>query len=281
MAKSAGRSTGRKPRAAPRPKAAPKPKPAPKPEAAPAPPFPAAPDTLHRKGDRLWIPLRQEWRDVAEKPEETVRQHFIRHLCDHYGYTLGQMAQERRTTHGHRSPRADVVIWESPKAKAANRTPVLVVECKAENVDVDIRDYYQGESYTRAAGGEFFIAHNARHTAVFRLIPGVPGEFVQINEIPKASDWGDAKRIEEIRSKLRAFNRREFQDLLFRCHRAFEHVRARVAAAVQAEKDRARAEIEAQGLAAEEEESRIDAAFAALNRELRATPREGVCFSVA
>ena len=275
MAKSTGKNTGR------RPKAASKPKPAPKPEAAPETPFPATPDTLHQRGDRLWIPLRQEWRDVAGKLEETVRQRFIRHLCDHYGYTLDQMAQERRTTHGHRSPRADVVIWESPKAKAANRTPVLVVECKAENVDVDIRDYYQGESYTRAAGGEFFIAHNARHTAVFRLIPGVPGEFVQINEIPKAADWGDARRIEEIRSKLRAFNRREFQDLLFRCHRAFEHVRARVAAAVQAEKDRARAEIEAQDLAAEEEESRIDAAFAALNRELRVTPRGGVCLSVA
>jgi type I restriction enzyme M protein len=41
---------------------------------------------------------------------------------------------------------------------------------------------------------------------------------VQINEIAKASDWGDAKRIEEIRSKLRVFNRKEFQDLLFKCH---------------------------------------------------------------
>ena len=421
---------GRKPGAAPG-SAEPKSGAAPKPKAAPATPFPAAPETLHREGDRLWTPLRQEWRDVAGKPEEIVRQHFIRCLCDEYGYTLEQMAQERRTTHGHRSPRADVVIWETPKAKAASRTPVLVVECKAENVEIDLKDYYQGESYTRAAGGEFFIAHNARHTAVFRLIPGVPGEFVQVNEIPKAADWGDAKRIDEIRKWLRAFNRREFQDLLFRCHsilrdvhkmdpgrafdtiskilfvkmyversglhgtftadfldrrastrlpsdplvhddlfertkryyraddlftgadrleiseetfrrivkelerfdlsktgddvkglafekflgstfrgelgqfftprpvvdfmvnlldpregelicdpaagsggfliRAFEHVRGRIAADVQAEKDRARAEVEAQGLAPEEEESRIDAAFAALNRELLAS----------
>ena len=46
----------------------------------------------------------------------------------------------------------------------------------------------------------------------------MPGEFVQINEIPRAADWGDARRIEEIRKRLKAFNRREFQDLLFRCH---------------------------------------------------------------
>ncbi len=120
--------------------------------------------------------------------------------------------------HGHKSPRADIVIWETPDAKAKGQKPVLVIECKAESVDINLNDYYQGESYTRAVGCEFFIAHNARFTAIFKLVPAVPGDFVQINEIPKASDWGDAKRIEEIKNKLRAFNRREFQDLLFKCH---------------------------------------------------------------
>ena len=162
--------------------------------------------------------LYDEWRDVTGKPEERVRQEFILHLHNDYGYSFEQMDQERRTMHGRRSPRADIVIWESPEAKAGNRTPVLVVECKAEKIDINIRDYYQGESYARAVGCEFFIAHNARYTSVFKLIPGVPGDFVPINEIAKATDWGDAKRIDEIRNKLRAFNRREFQDLLFKCH---------------------------------------------------------------
>jgi type I restriction enzyme M protein len=155
---------------------------------------------------------------VSAKPEEVVRQSFIRHLIDHYGYSLVQMDQERRTMHGHKSPRADVVIWETPEVKAKGQKPVLVIECKAESVDINLNDYYQGESYTRAVGCEFFIAHNTRFTAIFKLVPAVPGDFVQINEIPKAADWGDAKRIEEIKSKLRVFNRREFQDLLFKCH---------------------------------------------------------------
>ena len=187
-------------------------------QSGPATPFPEASDALHEKNGRFWLPLRGEWRDVTGKPEETVRQRFIRHLHDHHGYSLGQMDQERRTMHGHRSPRADIVIWEAQEAKAANKTPVLVVECKAENVDIDIRDYYQGESYTRAVGCEFFVAHNERYTAVFKLVPGAPGDFVQVNEIPKAADWGDVKRIEKIRSALRVFNRKEFQDLLFECH---------------------------------------------------------------
>jgi len=189
-----------------------------KPNASPATPFPTAPDTLHREGNWLWIPLRGEWREVSAKPEEVVRQSFIRHLIDHYGYSLVQMDQERRTMHGHKSPRADVVIWETPEVKAKGQKPVLVIECKAESVDINLNDYYQGESYTRAVGCEFFIAHNTRFTAIFKLVLAVPGDFVQINEIPKAADWGDAKRIEEIKSKLRVFNRREFQDLLFKCH---------------------------------------------------------------
>ncbi|MBP6734739.1 MAG: type I restriction enzyme HsdR N-terminal domain-containing protein, partial [Chromatiaceae bacterium] len=100
------------------------------------------------EGDWLWIPLRDEWRDVANKPEEIVRQRFIRALVDHYGYRLEQMDQERRTQHGLKSPRADIVIWESAADKADNRTPVLVIECKTDSIEIQERDYYQGEPYT-------------------------------------------------------------------------------------------------------------------------------------
>src|SRR4051794_36466285 len=93
----------------------------------PSTPFPADLGKLHHDGNWLWIPLCNEWRYTAEKPEEIVRQHFVRHLCDNYGYSLSQMDQERRTMHGHKSPRADIVIWESSAAKAAGKSPVLVV----------------------------------------------------------------------------------------------------------------------------------------------------------
>jgi len=189
-----------------------------KPKHKPSQPFPPEAGSLHQEGPWLWIPLRQEWRDITKKPEEIVRQKFIRTLVEHYGYVLDQMDQERRTQHGHTSPRADIVIWQSAADKAAGRTPVLVVECKTDTIEIQVRDYYQGESYTRAVGCEFLVATNASHTAVFKLIPGLPGELVAINEIPKATDWGNAKRLKEIRESLRTFNRKEFQDLLFVCH---------------------------------------------------------------
>lgn len=189
-----------------------------KPTYQPSLPFPPATDKLHQEGNWLWIPLRKEWRDITNKPEEIVRQKFTRVLVEHYGYVLKQMDQERRTQHGHKSPRADIVVWQSADDKASNRSPALVVECKTDSIEIQERDYYQGESYTRATGCEFFIATNIRHTAIFKLVPGLPGEFVAINEIPKATDWGDVKRLKEIRDSLRTFNRKEFQALLFDCH---------------------------------------------------------------
>jgi type I restriction enzyme M protein len=189
-----------------------------KPTHTPSQPFPSAADALHQEYNWLWIPLRNEWRDVNQKPEEIVRQKFIRTLVEHYGYALEQMDQERRTQYGRKSPRADIVVWQTAAEKEAGRTPVLVIECKTDTIEIQEADYYQGESYARATGCEFFIATNARHTAVFKLVPGLPGEFVAINEIPKATDWNDAKRLKELRECLRTFNRKEFQDLLFVCH---------------------------------------------------------------
>ncbi len=189
-----------------------------KPTTPPNSPFPSKADELHRQDHWLWLPLKQEWRDVNSKPEEIVRQRFIRALIDHYGYNLDQMDQERRTKDGSRSARADLVVWQSAAAKTSNRDVAFIAEFKSDKIEVQRTDYYQAESYARATGCEFFVAHNERHTAIFRLIPGAPGEFVAINEIPKATDWGDAKRLKEIRESLRAFNRKEFQDLLFSCH---------------------------------------------------------------
>ncbi|NCA71608.1 MAG: hypothetical protein EOM91_16295 [Sphingobacteriia bacterium] len=60
------------------------------------------------------------WSAVANKPEEIVRQRFIRTLIEHYGYSVDQMDQQRRIQNGHWSPRADIVIWASAADKAAN-----------------------------------------------------------------------------------------------------------------------------------------------------------------
>ncbi|RKT42817.1 type I restriction enzyme HsdR N-terminal domain-containing protein [Thiocapsa rosea] len=63
-------------------------------------------------------------------------------LVEHYGYSLDQLDQARRTQHGHKNRRADIVIWESAADKAANRVPVMVVECTTDSIEIQERDYY-------------------------------------------------------------------------------------------------------------------------------------------
>jgi len=148
----------------------------------PAPQPYAKPDQIQIRGDEIFAPLRKNW--LKDTPEERVRQEFIQHLHDHYGYAFEQMDQERKTQHGRRSPRTDIVVY----ATAGSSTPIIVVECKAESVNIQLRDYYQGESYARAAGCELLVTHNRRQTAIFKLVPGTPGEAVQINDLPHAKD---------------------------------------------------------------------------------------------
>ena len=110
------------------------------------------------------------------------------------------------------------MAWGSAEALAAGESPKLVVKCKAENVAIHARDFYQGESYARATAAEMLVMHNERQTQIFRVILNAPGELTPINLIPHSTDWGDAQRIERIKNSTRAFSRDEFSKLLHGCH---------------------------------------------------------------
>ncbi|QLH21837.1 N-6 DNA methylase [Streptomyces sp. Rer75] len=187
-----------------------------KPKKAPATPYRDGDTPLHREGNYVWAPLAKDW--LLAKPEELVRQEFIHRMHTQWGYALEQMRQEVRTTSGRKSVRADIVVAESSQALAEGRDYVMVVETKAENVPIRQADYEQGESYARAAGVEFLVLHNSKTTSYFRLTPSFPGASTEIASVPKASEVGNRKRLEEIRRSTKAFTRDEFQKLLFDCH---------------------------------------------------------------
>ena len=69
------------------------------------------------------MPLKHEWRELTSKPEEEVRQEFVRHLHLKLGYDLAQMGQELRTQSGTKSVRADIVVWGSADDKANAVSP--------------------------------------------------------------------------------------------------------------------------------------------------------------
>ena len=169
---------------------------------------------LDGKG-KIWSHIRSTW--FVEMPEEVVRQQYVCTLVNDYGFSLDQMDEELEVQRGRQSAEADIVIWRSDKDKTDQRTPIIVVECKANNVTIMPKDYGQGESYARIVDAPFFVTHNNRETKFWRVKKDrMPGYIEEITDIPHAS--ATDKEIAELISKLKVFREDEFADLLHQCH---------------------------------------------------------------
>ncbi|MCV4939395.1 type I restriction enzyme HsdR N-terminal domain-containing protein, partial [Escherichia coli] len=74
------------------------------------------------------------------------------------------------TGRGSGHARADFVIWRSAEDKANQKNPLIIVECKSDNVTISVKDYGQGDNYARLTGAKFFVTHNNRETKYWRVI---------------------------------------------------------------------------------------------------------------
>lgn len=172
------------------------------------------------KDNKIFAPLKNKW--LVVKPEEKVRQEYICRLVNNYGYALEQMDQEIQVSNSQRgqgSARADIVIWRTAKDKAENKSPIIVVECKAEHITVREEDYFQGYNYASWAGADFFVTTNLKETRIFKVIKGeIPKRLDEIVDIPNAETAKNNKKVEELLKQTKAFTRDEFSKLLFKCH---------------------------------------------------------------
>jgi type I restriction enzyme M protein len=168
------------------------------------------------KKGKIWSHLRAKW--LNETPEEKVRQEFLPVLVNEYGFSLEQMGEEIEVTgRGSGHARADFVIWKSAQDKTDKKTPLIIVECKSDNVTIKADDYGQGDNYARLTNARFFVTHNSRETRFWRVVHDkMPKTLEEIENIPHA-DATD-KEIEALLSKLKTFKEDEFADLLHQCH---------------------------------------------------------------
>jgi type I restriction enzyme M protein len=171
---------------------------------------------VRRQGDKIWSHVRQKW--LVETPEERVRQVFLRVLIQEYGFALEQIDEEVELTgRGTGQARADFVIWRTPQDKADSRNPLIVVECKSDNVTIHPEDYGQGDNYARLSGARFFVTHNSRETKFWRVLHDrMPKSLEEIENIPHAE--ASDREIEELLERLKTFKEDEFADLLHQCH---------------------------------------------------------------
>ena len=171
---------------------------------------------VRREEGKIWSHIRKKW--LAETPEESVRQEYLCSIVNEYGYSLDQVDEECEVTgRGSGHARADFVIWRTVKDKKDSKNPLIIIECKSDNVTIKPADYGQGDNYSRLTGARFFVTHNNRETKYWRVLHDkMPKLLEEISNVPHA-DATD-KEIEELISKLKTFKEDEFADLLHQCH---------------------------------------------------------------
>jgi type I restriction enzyme M protein len=174
------------------------------------------PDQIQVRSNQIFSPVRQKW--VQLTPEERVRQDFLLVLLNEYGFSLDQIDEEIAVTNrGSGQARADFLIWRSPEAKRKQDHALIVVECKADNINISLKDYTQGANYAQYEHARFFVTHNHRETKYWKVddTRRMPN-YDEIANIPHA-DATD-KEIGELLTKLRVFKEDEFVKLLHECH---------------------------------------------------------------
>jgi len=179
---------------------------------------------LNKAENKIYAPLKDDW--LIATPEEIVRQEYIAILVNHYGYDLKQMGQEIKVNNslrGQGKARADIVIWKTEEEKKANKHAFIVVECKADNIKLQRTDYFQGLNYASWAKAKFMMCGNLKERKVFRTdVEKMPDEFLdEIADIPLAKDIDDEKKIKELLERKKTFTKKDFQNLLFKCHNIF------------------------------------------------------------
>jgi type I restriction enzyme M protein len=173
-------------------------------------------DRLPIKGNKVFSVVRKAW--LILTPEEKVRQEYLRILFKEYGYSIDQIGEEINVTgRGSARARADFVIWKSLQDKKDNNNPLIIIECKADNVTIKASDYWQGDNYARLSGASFFVTHNSKETKYWRVVHDkMPKTLEEIENIPHA-DASD-KEILELLKRLKIFKEDEFANLLHQCH---------------------------------------------------------------
>lgn len=129
------------------------------------------------KGGKPYLKCFATDKDRPAKPEEVVRQLYIKKLIDHYGYPKERIRVEKEVYFGStvHEKRADIVVIE----KDTVDTPYIIVECKKAKRKDGLE---QLKSYCNAEGapiglwtnGSSTIGLHREYPNLFRELPDLP-----------------------------------------------------------------------------------------------------------
>ena len=134
--------------------------------------------------NQVWDPLRKKM--VALTPEEKVRQWFIGVLGDRLGVPAHMMMSEASLKFGRKSYRADILVY------GRNTAPLMVVECKREDVELNRETLEQALRYNLALGVKYIVITNGLKTFGFvKTDDQAERPFSQMESFP---DWENMQK---------------------------------------------------------------------------------------
>ena len=134
----------------------------------------------------VWDPLRKKM--VALTPEEKVRQWFIGVMKDSLGVPAHMMMSEVSFKFGDKPFRADILVY------GRDTSPLMVVECKREDVELSREILEQALRYNLALDVRYIVITNGRKTFGFRRTgmagqDGHPGDDVPFERMTSLPKW--------------------------------------------------------------------------------------------
>jgi type I site-specific restriction endonuclease len=120
--------------------------------------FPTYDFRLREKDSRpeIYDEVRKKW--VSLTPEEWVRQHVMKWIIDEKKYPASLLAVEKSITVNGLTKRCDIVAFDK------SGLPVLIIECKAHDVEISQNVFDQAARYNLTLNVNLFLLTNGlRH----------------------------------------------------------------------------------------------------------------------
>lgn len=142
--------------------------------------------TIFLKRGKTYLTCYATGKDRPAKPEEIVRQLYVKTLIDDYGYPTERIAIEKPVQFGSavHEKAADIVVWD----KDNSRTAFIIIECKkpkrADGLE-QLKSYCHAEGAPIGVwtnGGETIILHR-RDPNYFQNLPDIPSVRQTLSEL--------------------------------------------------------------------------------------------------
>lgn len=126
----------------------------------------------------IFDPVRKSW--LVLLPEELVRQLILQFLMQELGYKKSHFRTESGLTVNEQRRRTDILAYDQAVR------PYLLVECKAPQIKIDERSFWQSVHYNRKLQAPYLVVTNGIRTFCCKMdyvqeagsfladIPGAP-----------------------------------------------------------------------------------------------------------